>query len=192
MTQRPTVGFGCPNEMDPHHFSVTIPAGNTAEVIVTEHFGLRGGANGLPDELVRCRLPRTVWRAIADDLRRVFNERLKDSGLPTSRWSTGMNKVERLLGKELCVLTWSTERAETGLIPGAVKRWVGLRPEERWWLFAMASRSTGNAEDADIGWRKALRVALTEEPSTDEVIEIRKVRRKPPRDERPTLPLFDE
>lgn len=192
MTQRATIGFGCPNEIDPHHFTVTIPAGNAAEVVVTEHFGLRSGANGLPDELERCRVPRPVWRAIADDVRRVLNERLKEGDLPTSRWSTGTNKVERLLGKELCVLAWSVERAETGLIPGAIKRWVGLRPEERWWLFAMTARSTGSVEDADIGWRKALRIALTEEPSTDEVTEIRKVRRKPARDERPTLPLFDE
>ena len=47
-----------PNEMDPHHFTVEIPAARTKPVIITEHFGLRGGSNGLPDSIVRCRLPR--------------------------------------------------------------------------------------------------------------------------------------
>lgn len=192
MTERATIGFGCPNEIDPHHFTVTIPSGNEADVVIKELFGLRGGTNGVPDEIERCRLPRATWRAIANDLRRVLNERLKEKKLATSRWSTGSNKVERLLGKELCVLAWAVEKADPALIPGAVNRWVGLRPEERWWLFAMAARSTGTSTDADVGWRKALRVALTEEPSTDEVQEIRKVRRKAVKDERPSLPLFDE
>jgi Protein of unknown function (DUF3780) len=42
--------------------------------------------------------------------------------------------------------------------------WIGLRPEERWWLFNITAAATGYVEHADIGWRKALRFALTENP----------------------------
>lgn len=190
MSQRPTVGFGCPNGIDPHHYTVAIPAGRTGDVVITERFGLSGGHNGLPDAIERCRLPRAAWTGIAEQAKRVLNERLKEAKISTSRWMPGENKVERLLGRELCLLAWATERADPDLIPNAIRNWLGLRPEERWWLFAMAASATGSAEDADIGWRKAIRIALTENPTSEEMIEVRAARPKPPPD-RPALPLFD-
>ena len=39
-SNRKTLGFACPNDIDPHHFVVTIPAGRTGAVTITEHFGL--------------------------------------------------------------------------------------------------------------------------------------------------------
>ncbi len=78
MSEKKTIGFGAPNEMDPHHFTVEIPAARTEPVIITEHFGLRGGSNGLPDSIVRCRLPRVAWSGIAEEAKRVLNERLKE------------------------------------------------------------------------------------------------------------------
>jgi hypothetical protein len=80
----------------------------------------------------------------------------------TSRWTTGENQVERLLGRELCVFAWAVEVANKDLVPNAIRNWAGFRPEERWWLFAMAANLTGTSGDADIGWRKAIRIALTE------------------------------
>ncbi len=106
MSVKKTIGFGVPNEMDPHHFTVEIPAARTEPVVITEHFGLQCGTNGMPDSIVRSRLPRTAWSAIAEEAKRVLNERLKEKKLSTSRWSSGVNKVERLLGRELCVLAW--------------------------------------------------------------------------------------
>jgi hypothetical protein len=193
MTERATVGFGCPTGIDPHHFTVDIPAGRSGEVVITERFGLSGGHNGIPEAALRCRLPRPAWAGIADETKRVLNERLKEVKLPTSRWSPGENKVERLLGRELCVLAWAVERAKAGLIPIAVRGWLELRPEERWWLFAMAAAATGTAEDADIGWRKAIRIALTESPTSEEMNAMRaaKPRLVPAIPDRPTLPLFD-
>ena len=49
MTARKTVGFGVPDEMDPHHFTVDIPAARTEPVVITEDFGLRGGTGVVPD-----------------------------------------------------------------------------------------------------------------------------------------------
>jgi hypothetical protein len=136
-------------------------------VEIIEKFGVRAGVDGLPEELLRVRLERAKWSAIAEDVKRTFNERLKELGLTPSRWSTGENKVERLLGKELCILAWAIETASDELVPVAVKNWSGLKPEERWWLFTVTAAATGRAEDRDIGWRKALRFALTENPVND-------------------------
>ena len=54
------------------------------------------------------------------------------------------------------------------MIPAAVKNWLGLVPEERWWLYTMTSAATGHAiQGRNKGWRKAVRYALTENPVTD-------------------------
>lgn len=160
-----TVGFGCPDATDPHHFVVTIPKERGKPVTIAEHFGLTGEANGLPEKIDRVRLSRAQWRLIADDAKAVLNERLREKGLKTGRWQTGENKMERLLGRELTVLVWAIALADTELVPAAIKNWVGLKPEERWWLFTITAAATGRVEDSDRGWRKALRYALTENPT---------------------------
>ncbi|MEJ6482713.1 anti-phage-associated DUF3780 domain-containing protein [Nostoc punctiforme UO1] len=162
--KRATVGFGCPITVDPHHFVVELPAGRTAPVIISEVYGIKAGLNGLPDIAERCHLPRAIWSLIAEDVKREFNERLRSKKITTSRWTTGINKMERLLGKELLVLAWAIERANQDTVPNAIRNWTGLRPEERWWLYTVTAAATGGPEHADIGWRKALRHALTENP----------------------------
>jgi hypothetical protein len=189
---RATEGFGCPVGVDPHHMAVTIPVGRNDPVQVVEKFGIRGGSNGLPDEVVRAELERSKWTAIADHVKRVFNERLKEKELAQGKWTPGENKLERLLGKELCVLVWSIESASEEVVPVALKNWSGLKPEERWWLFTMTAAATGELGDKDLGWRKALRYALTENPVKDPE-DFRARRKKPAQQDlipKP-LPLFD-
>lgn len=159
-----TLGFGCPDGTDPHRFEVDIPAGRTGIVSIEEHYGIKAGINGLPEVVERCLLPRPIWSMIAEDVKRDFNERLRAKKLTASRWTVGVNKVERLLGKELLVLAWAVEKASSDSVPNAIRNWIGLRPEERWWLFTVTAAATGWPEHADIGWRKALRFALTENP----------------------------
>lgn len=192
MTARKTAGFGVPDEMDPHHFTVDIPAARTEPVVITEDFGLRGGTGVVPDSIVRCKAPRAAWSAIAEEAKRVLNERLKEKKIATSRWSSGINKVERLLGRELCVLAWAVEAAPKDLIPAAVRNWVALRPDERWWLFSMAATTTGGADDVDVGWRKAIRIAMTENPTGEEATVMRAKKHKRMPEERPPLPLFED
>jgi uncharacterized protein DUF3780 len=62
--------------------------------------------------------------------------------------------VNRPLGKELCVLAWTIERLDPEKIGMAVRNWLALRPEERWWLFGMTAIATGGIGDADKGWRR--------------------------------------
>jgi hypothetical protein len=190
VSERKTIGFGVPNDIDPHHFVVEIPAARANPVVVTEHFGLAGGTNGLPDAVLRCKLSQDQWNAVRKELERVLNERLKEKKLTTARWKSGKNPVERLLGRELCVLLWAVEAAPKETIPNAIRNWSALKPEERWWLFAMAASVTGIADDVDIGWRKAIRIAMTENPTGEEVGALR-TKNPRRREERPTLPLFE-
>lgn len=71
--------------------------------------------------------------------------------------------MRRELGKELVLLAWAIEDADSGLIPTAIANWNGLEPEERWWLYTQTAAATGHGiSDRGKGWRKALRYALTE------------------------------
>lgn len=154
-----TLGFGVPATSDPHHFKVIIPKTNNGKVQINEYLGLQAQSEEF-SVIARVLLDRSRWTAINAEVQRAFNARLKSYGLNTSSWLVGENMVDRLLGKELCVLAWAIEGMEIDNIPLAVRNWLALRPEERWWLFGMTAKSTGGVEDRDVGWRIALRHAL--------------------------------
>ena len=127
-------GFGCPRTNWPHHVRVAIPDVRGGEVRVVEDFGAGGHATGQQDETFRCVLPRARWNAIADVLRREFNERLQSLGLPLGAWRPGSTKVERMLGQELVLLACACAAADEADIPAITASWAALRPEERWWF----------------------------------------------------------
>lgn len=183
-----TVDFGAPDLFGAYVFRVEIPASKTEPVRIVEHYGYRGGESGIPVEEERVYLPRIVWSGIAEAARKDFNERLKTHKITTSRWKTGPNLIDRLLGKELCVLAWAAEMATPEELPVICSRWSALRPEERWWLFSMTVAEAGLPEDAERGWRKALREAL----SDGDAPPPHKKRRRPTDDTPlPALPLFE-
>lgn len=182
---RKTEGFGAPTEFRQHVFRVEIPAARDGDIRIVEDYGLLGGEQGRPVEERRVVLPREVWTAIAEAARRDFNERLKAHKQLTGRWSAGTTRVERLLGKELCVLAWAAERATRAECKVICAKWAALRPEERWWLFSQTVSEAGLAEDTERGWRKALYHAL----SDGEAPEIARTRPKRPPDPE-ELPLF--
>jgi hypothetical protein len=192
---RPTLGFGVPASSDPHHFKVVVPRSNTAPVQVSEYLGLQA----LSDEhsvIDRAVLDRGRWTAIRAEVQRAFNARLSTHDLKPSAWKAGDNLVDRLLGKELCVLVWAVEHMEMEKIPVAVRNWLALRPEERWWLFGMTAMSTGGIGDGDKGWRLALRHALGD-VAQSELLSPRARRGVTARGsaiagERPTLDLFSD
>ncbi|MDO9049272.1 MAG: DUF3780 domain-containing protein [Methylobacter sp.] len=155
----PTLGFGVPATSNPHHFIVEIPRNNTGTVSIVENLGLQSHDHA-QSLIARVILERPRWTAIRSEVQRAFNVQLKERNLKTSAWKVGANPVDRLLGKELCVLAWAIEGMEEGLFPIAVRNWLALRPEERWWLFGMTAITTGGVNDGDRGWRLALRHAL--------------------------------
>lgn len=155
-----TVDFGAPEAFGAHAFRVAIPSTKTEPVRIVEDYGYEGGEGGRPYEEARAEIDRRVWTIIGDCARSDFNERLKAKRQSAGRWRTPVTRVERLLGKELCVLAWAAEQAPEADLPVVCSRWSALRPEERWWLFAMTAAEAGAPEDADRGWRRALRAAL--------------------------------
>lgn len=155
----PTLGFGVPATSDPHHFIVEIPRSNAGAISIVENLGLQSHDQA-QSLIVRCMLERPRWTKIRSEVQRAFNVRLKERNLKTSAWKVGENPVDRLLGKELCVLVWAIEGMDFDHIPIAVRNWLALRPEERWWLFGMTAITTGAVNDGGKGWRLALRHAL--------------------------------
>jgi hypothetical protein len=87
---------------------------------------------------------------------------LKAKKQSTGTWSTGKVKLDRFLGRELCVLAWAAEHATQEECAVICQKWLALRPEERWWLFSKTSSEAGLADQKDRGWRKALYCALSD------------------------------
>lgn len=183
-----TVDFGAPAGFGAHVFRVEIPAARKNRVVIVEDYGYRGQEGGIPKDEERVALRRPVWSAISDIARREFNDRLRAARVSTGRWHTGTNFVDRLLGKELCVLAWAAETANDEQVPVVCSKWSALRPEERWWLFTMTVAEAGLPEDTHRGWRRALFLAL----SDGEKPVGRKPRPRPVQEDMFSLPLFED
>lgn len=154
-------GFGAA-AFGAHIFRVEIPSTAKDDVTIIEDYGLKGGENGVPPRETRVILPRRFWSAIAETVRKDFAARLKAKRLASPRWTAGDNKVDRMLGKELCVLAWATEHASSvDECKVMAVRWAAFKPEERWWLFSQTAAEAGLSEDKDAGWRLALYYALS-------------------------------
>lgn len=113
-------------------------------------------------------IDRERWLALAPAFWDEANRRLRANGLTTCKFQKNVSKpvpVHPSLGKELCVLCWAVEDTHPDLIPNALLNWEVLAPEERWWLYTMTVATTGQAlQHRGLGWRKALRAALAENP----------------------------
>jgi hypothetical protein len=125
--RRPTIDFGAPDRFGAHIFRVEIPASRHEPVVIVEDYGYRGQEGGIPRQEERVILRRSIWSAIADTARREFNDRLKAAKILTGRWHTGVNLVDRLLGKELCVLAWAAETADPEQLPIICSKWAALQ-----------------------------------------------------------------
>ena len=185
----PTLGFGVPATTDPHHFRVSIPKANAGLVLISEHLGMQAQDQSVA-VIDRVLLERRRWTAIRSEVQRAFNVRLKERKLQTASWKVGDTHVDRLLGKELCVLAWAIEGMAFDHIPIAVRNWLALRPEERWWLFGMAAMSTGGLKDGDRGWRLALRHALGDVAQNEQILLYRKATTSGGNGNDPTFNLF--
>jgi len=133
--------------------------------VVTEVFGrapTEREPSWAPETVLRCEAPRAAWDAVAAEARAEFNRRLRADGKPLGRWGADETSVQRLFGKELLVLLWAVEAPDVRPeeLPVAVRNWLGLKPEERWWLYTMTAAGTGLAHQTGLGWRGALRQAL--------------------------------
>lgn len=175
--KRRVIGLGFLPDEARHGFLVDVPKGTSADelICITEHrgndldhLGVRDSAAPNPkDPGLRVIIDRTRWLALAPEFWDESNRRLRANGLPSVKFVKNPSKpvpVHPSLGKELCVLCWAVEDAPPDDIPNALRNWEALAPEERWWLFTMTVATTGQAMQKGLGWRKALRAALADNP----------------------------
>lgn len=171
---RKALGLGFLPEEARHGFVIDISrSGKGDAVYITE---LRGPDLERWDTLadievtnpaLRVAITRERWLALAPAFWEEANRRLRANGLPAHRFQKSSAKplpVHASLGKELCILCWAVEDAPLDDIPNAIRNWEALAPEERWWLFTMTVATTGQAGQRGLGWRKALRAALADNP----------------------------
>lgn len=180
------LGFGFDPEQTEHCFIVTVPASKAkqAVVLISEHFHWTPPAKGEEtqptfndiDAQLKARLHRYTWEQIEEHVKAEFNRRLRNLGIKAGRWlKKGQIPVDRTLGKELTLLAWALEDSDPELAITAVHNWLGLVPEERWWLYTMTNAATGHAINGrNKGWRKAVRFALTENPVMEGVLRHRR------------------
>lgn len=176
-TRKP-IGLGFIPEEARHGFMIHVPKGssNAEMILISEHRGDGLGelaaaeAPSLPalsDPSLRVLIDRLRWLALAPAFWEEANRRLRANGLPSAKFQKNPAKpipVHPSLGKELCILCWAVEEASPDDIPNTLRNWEALAPEERWWLYTMTVATTGQAMQKGIGWRKALRAALADNP----------------------------
>lgn len=156
------VDFGAPSRFGAHHFFVEVPLGPREPVQICEDFGFEGEPQQRETVEVRAFVPRDLWTKIRDEARRDFNYRLREKKHKAGSWNQGKTKLDRFLGKELCVLAWAAEHANADECAVICAKWLALRPEERWWLYSKTAAGAGRADESDRGWRKALYCALSD------------------------------
>ena len=160
MTQ--TTDFGAPASFGAHCFYVEIPAIARDAVSIYEDYGFDGDESRRETTECRVILARELWTKISDDARRDFNARLKAKKQSTGTWNTGTVKLDRFLGRELCVLAWAAEHASPSECLVICQKWLALRPEERWWFYSKTAAEARLADQSQRGWRKALYCALSD------------------------------
>ena len=178
MAKKQAHGFGFNPDESRHHFLVMIPStkAKDGKVLIYERFEWEEPADEKNKEVeqkidqrfdrLKVEIASHKWALIAEGLQREFNERLKQKGFKHAGWKIGQTPVHRLFGKEMVLLAWAVEDSDPRVIPDAIKNWLGLKPEERCWLYTMTNASSGDY-NTKYGWRKAIRYALTENPVTE-------------------------
>jgi hypothetical protein len=178
LSARRSIGLGFLPDEARHGFLIFIPKGASRSdlVCISEYRGAGFDALGISDSAVppaptdpalRVVIDRLRWNDLAPAFWEEANRRLRANGLPAHRLPKNPSQpvpVHPSLGKELCILCWAVEEATPGDIPNALRNWDALAPEERWWLYTMAVATSGQAMQKGVGWRKALRAALADNP----------------------------
>ena len=174
---RKVAGLGFMPDEARHGFLISVPKGGGANdlICISEHRGEELNQLGeqatttlsLQNPSLRVVIDRHRWLALAPEFWEEANRRLRANGLPNARFVKAPAKpvpVHPSLGKELCILCWAVEEASIDDVPNALRNWEALAPEERWWLYTMTVATSGQALQKGVGWRRALRAAIADNP----------------------------
>ena len=183
--------FGAQTEFGMHHFFVEIPAAPRDAVCIYEDYGFDGDEAHRETVERRLVLARELWTKIRDDARRDFNVRLKAKKHSAGTWTTGKVKLDRFLGRELCVLGWAAEHASPEECAVICQKWLALRPEERWWLYSKTAAEAGHDSQSQSGWRKALYCALSDGSKIKVAKKRNPVISNKKQEHQATLPIFE-
>ena len=168
--KRQFIGFGFDPGESSHHFAVIIPEKEEDPVTIEERFEwndeLEAAADAARPSLVKVHLDRYRWGRIAEAARGQFNKKIRAGGHRSGLLENGpAEHPAPHFGKELTLLAWAVEDMDESLIPNVIANWTGLEPEERWWLYTTVNATFTKAEAGkDRGWRKAIKIAFSENP----------------------------
>jgi hypothetical protein len=169
--KRQFIGFGFDPDESAHHFLVHIPVGKQNHVTIEEHFEWNAEEALTPPKppIVKVELDHYRWERISDAAKDQFNKRIRTSAHRSVAWKNGKgNILAPYYGKELTLLAWAVEDIDESLIPNAISNWTGLEPEERWWLYTTVNATfTRTDVGRDRGWRKAIKIAFSENAVPD-------------------------
>lgn len=165
MKKTKTLGFGFNPAESKHHFLWERQTDKN-RIVMFERFEWQKSGNQTIDhrfDKLKVIVDIEKWHSISSHIGEHFNDRLEQESKTKGSWRKNQIPLQVLFGKELILLLWAIEDLDPGQIYMALKNWLGLRPEERWWLFTMTNAATGGVDDRR-GWRKAIKYALAENP----------------------------
>lgn len=86
---------------------------------------------------VRAKLSKTKWNYIQQDVKKEFNKRLLEVGLPKGSWDmTQTNFLDRFLGKELLLLAKAVDLGiDKDECMYILKTWLAMPQGERWYWY---------------------------------------------------------
>jgi hypothetical protein len=174
LAKQQALGFGFIPQETQHHFLVRIPRSKNQDIVIYERFSWNNKdeeTSDIEEKNIKVMISYEKWEAVKNAFEKEFNRRLGLNNTIIGKFKIGDIPIERLYGKELVLLLWAIEDSDPALIPIAIKNWLGLSPEERWWLFTMANASTGHYSKKR-GWRIAIRYALTDNPIDEKGIQF--------------------
>lgn len=165
-----TIGFGYNPLESNHYFIIEIPKKISENVNIYEYVF----HDNIEEKTLKIIISKKVWLKVAPFLEREFNTILSSYSLKKSKFTVGDNIVERLLGKELCLLLFAIEHLDNNSddISQVIQNWSAIEREFRWFLYTMIDTSAGEYNDINIfkGWRDAIKTALSDRPGANREI----------------------
>ncbi len=162
--------FGFQPDESPYHFA--LERDDTGMVTIVERFewdrDKKKDSISERQPVLKAVLDAARWAQVASDVAEDFNKRLRTERIPTSEWKQKTTLLGPTFGKEVTLLAWAMEDMPLDQIPNILRNWKGFLPEERWWLYTTVNATSKHPQfGSDFGWRKAIRIAFSENPITD-------------------------